>query len=56
MVSDGVEMTHHIEHSLESLAALARELQHLLNRFILNDSTTKYEISSGSGAGGRYLA
>jgi methyl-accepting chemotaxis protein len=55
MVSEGVEMTHHIEHSLESLAALAQELQHLLSRFVFTDSDVKGQISSGS-AGGRYLA
>jgi methyl-accepting chemotaxis protein len=54
MISDSVQMTHEIEHSLESLAAQARELQHLLSRFELDQSNIKSQILSGSAE--RYLA
>ncbi len=58
MIADGVEMTHEIEHSLESLAAQARELQHLLGRFELDESNIKAQILGGGGdlETTRYLA
>ena len=54
MIADGVSMTHEIEHSLESLAAQARELQHLLSRFELDKSNIKAHILDGNAE--KYLA
>ncbi|TAE22529.1 MAG: methyl-accepting chemotaxis protein [Candidatus Kapaibacterium sp.] len=55
MIAEGVEMTHEIEHSLESLAAQARELQHLLGRFEFDESNTTSHVL-GRSKETRYLA